>query len=174
METQSAIMDMDVFQTRLGVMLQWVMLKLSHYLIYRNTDQCVWIVHFGINCDNYVLLSVFRDMFGEECVDFSHDKNICVTVDGKMIHICLETRVRSTAEQHVWWQLLFFCFLIHSFWPPPQSVCVLWGWEHRGWLTERNGGSGSAAALWCPQPSHLRGETGLKDGRWMRDLTLRS
>ncbi|XP_068582549.1 cleavage and polyadenylation specificity factor subunit 3 [Cebidichthys violaceus] len=54
METQSAVMDMDIFQTRLGVMLQ--------------------------------------DMFGEECVDFSDDKNISVTVDGKTVHICLETR----------------------------------------------------------------------------------
>lgn len=40
-------------------------------------------------------LSVFRDMFGEECVDFSDEKNISVTVDGKTIHICLETRVRT-------------------------------------------------------------------------------
>lgn len=32
METQTAIMDMDVFQTRLGVMLQWVTLTLSRYL----------------------------------------------------------------------------------------------------------------------------------------------
>lgn len=29
METQTAVMDMDVFQTRLGVMLQWVTLRLS-------------------------------------------------------------------------------------------------------------------------------------------------
>lgn len=35
-----------------------------------------------------------RDMFGEESVDFSVGKNISVTVDGKTIHICLETRVR--------------------------------------------------------------------------------
>nr|XP_020496360.1 cleavage and polyadenylation specificity factor subunit 3 isoform X2 [Labrus bergylta] len=54
METQSAIMDMDVFQTRLGVMLQ--------------------------------------DMFGEEFVDFSDGKNISLTVDGKTVLICLETR----------------------------------------------------------------------------------
>ncbi|KAG7224219.1 hypothetical protein INR49_019954 [Caranx melampygus] len=54
METQGAIMDMDVFHTRLEVMLQ--------------------------------------DMFGEECVDFSDSKNISVTVDGKTVHICLETR----------------------------------------------------------------------------------
>lgn len=39
-------------------------------------------------------LSVFRDMFGEECVDFRNEKNISVNVDGKTIHICLETRVR--------------------------------------------------------------------------------
>ncbi|KAM7375912.1 hypothetical protein PAMP_005673 [Pampus punctatissimus] len=54
METQSAMMDMDVFQARLEVMLQ--------------------------------------DMFGEEFVDFSDGKNICVTVDGKTVHICFETR----------------------------------------------------------------------------------
>lgn len=49
--------------------------------------------------------------------------------------------------------------------PHPRSVCVLWGWEHRGRLPERNGGSGSAAALRRPQPSHLRAETGHKDDR---------
>ncbi|XP_042356436.1 LOW QUALITY PROTEIN: cleavage and polyadenylation specificity factor subunit 3-like [Plectropomus leopardus] len=54
METQSVVMDMDIFQTRLAVMLQ--------------------------------------DMFGEECVDFSDSKNISVTVDGKTVLICLETR----------------------------------------------------------------------------------
>lgn len=45
---------------------------------------------------NYVicLLSVFRDMFGEECVNFSDGKIISVTVDGKTVHICLKTRVR--------------------------------------------------------------------------------
>lgn len=30
METQNAIMDMDVFQTRLGVMLQWVTHQLAN------------------------------------------------------------------------------------------------------------------------------------------------
>ncbi|CAG5866479.1 unnamed protein product [Menidia menidia] len=54
METQSAVMDMDVFQSRIEVMLQ--------------------------------------DMFGVECVDFSDSKTISVTVDGKTVHICLETR----------------------------------------------------------------------------------
>lgn len=33
-------------------------------------------------------------MFGEESVDFSDEKNIAVTVDGKTILVCLETRVR--------------------------------------------------------------------------------
>ncbi|KAI4804111.1 hypothetical protein KUCAC02_025753 [Chaenocephalus aceratus] len=55
METQSAILDMEVFQNRLGVMLQ--------------------------------------DMFGLDCVDFSDGKNISLTVDGKTVHICLETRL---------------------------------------------------------------------------------
>ncbi|KAK1894189.1 Cleavage and polyadenylation specificity factor subunit 3 [Dissostichus eleginoides] len=54
METQSAILDMEVFQNRLGVMLQ--------------------------------------DMFGLDCVDFSDGKNVSLTVDGKTVHICLETR----------------------------------------------------------------------------------
>lgn len=54
METQSTIIDMDVFHTRLAVMLQ--------------------------------------DMFGEECMDFRDGKNIAVTVDGKTVQICLETR----------------------------------------------------------------------------------
>lgn len=42
METQTAIMDMDVFQTRLGVMLQYVTLEL-YYLVYNNVHvaQCV-------------------------------------------------------------------------------------------------------------------------------------
>lgn len=38
--------------------------------------------------------SALRDMFGEECVDFRDEKNISVTIDGKTIDICLETRVR--------------------------------------------------------------------------------
>ncbi|KAL3049251.1 hypothetical protein OYC64_008674 [Pagothenia borchgrevinki] len=54
METQSAILDMEVFQNRLGVMLQ--------------------------------------DMFGLDCVDLSDGKNVSLTVDGKTVHICLETR----------------------------------------------------------------------------------
>lgn len=40
-------------------------------------------------------LSEFREMFGEECVDFTDDKNVSVTVDGRTIHIRLDTRVRS-------------------------------------------------------------------------------
>lgn len=44
--------------------------------------------------DKYCPFSVFRDMFGEECVDFSDGKNISLTVDGKTVNICLETRVR--------------------------------------------------------------------------------
>ncbi len=33
METQTTIMDMDIFQTRLVVMLQWVTLKLSKFIL---------------------------------------------------------------------------------------------------------------------------------------------
>ncbi len=32
-------------------------------------------------------------------MDFSDGKNISVTVDGKTVHICLETRVRSRTEE---------------------------------------------------------------------------
>uniref|UniRef100_A0A671YR67 Cleavage and polyadenylation specificity factor subunit 3 n=1 Tax=Sparus aurata TaxID=8175 RepID=A0A671YR67_SPAAU len=35
---------------------------------------------------------MLQDMFGEECVDFSGGKNISLTVDGKAMHVCLETR----------------------------------------------------------------------------------
>ncbi|XP_041668739.1 cleavage and polyadenylation specificity factor subunit 3 isoform X2 [Cheilinus undulatus] len=35
---------------------------------------------------------MLQDMFGEECVDFSDGKNISLTVDGKSVIICLETR----------------------------------------------------------------------------------
>lgn len=41
--------------------------------------------------------AALRDMFGEESVDFSDEKNISVTVDGKTILVCLETRVRQEA-----------------------------------------------------------------------------
>ncbi|TNM95387.1 hypothetical protein fugu_016470 [Takifugu bimaculatus] len=54
METQNAIMDITVFQARLGVMLQ--------------------------------------EMFGEECVQLTDDKNVSVTVDGRTILISLDTR----------------------------------------------------------------------------------
>uniref|UniRef100_H3C2X6 Cleavage and polyadenylation specificity factor subunit 3 n=1 Tax=Tetraodon nigroviridis TaxID=99883 RepID=H3C2X6_TETNG len=54
METQNAIMDVTVFQARLGLMLQ--------------------------------------EMFGEECVDFTDHKNVSVAVDGKTIHVSLDTR----------------------------------------------------------------------------------
>lgn len=33
METQSAIMDMDIFQTRLGVMLQWATHQISKSIL---------------------------------------------------------------------------------------------------------------------------------------------
>lgn len=36
-----------------------------------------------------------REMFGEECVEFTEDKNVSVTVDGRTILISLVTRVRS-------------------------------------------------------------------------------
>lgn len=69
-------------------------------------------------------LSVFRDMFGEGCVDFSDDKNISVTVDGKTILVCLETRVRSRTEQYMWCTIVVVVFLSLSVWlPPDQSVC---------------------------------------------------
>lgn len=42
METQSAIMDMDVFQARLEVMLQWV-------LQYTCTNLCTWETVFEHN-----------------------------------------------------------------------------------------------------------------------------
>uniref|UniRef100_UPI003AAE8E94 cleavage and polyadenylation specificity factor subunit 3 isoform X2 n=1 Tax=Centroberyx gerrardi TaxID=166262 RepID=UPI003AAE8E94 len=35
---------------------------------------------------------MLQDMFGDECVDFRDGKNIAVTVDGKTVQICLETR----------------------------------------------------------------------------------
>lgn len=59
--------------------------------------------------------SIFRDMFGEECVDFSDDKNISVTVDGKAIHICLETRVRNETKRHIWRKIGCCCFVFLSF-----------------------------------------------------------
>lgn len=34
-------------------------------------------------------------MFGEECVDFTDDKNVSIVVDGKTIHISLDTRVTT-------------------------------------------------------------------------------
>ncbi|XP_077394653.1 cleavage and polyadenylation specificity factor subunit 3 isoform X1 [Festucalex cinctus] len=61
METQSSILDMDVFQSRLEVMLQ--------------------------------------DMFGQDYVDISDGQNISVTVDGKTVNICLETRSVSYEDE---------------------------------------------------------------------------
>ncbi|XP_049597434.1 cleavage and polyadenylation specificity factor subunit 3 isoform X2 [Syngnathus scovelli] len=61
MESQSSILDMDVFQSRLEVMLQ--------------------------------------DMFGQDCVDISDGQNISVTVDGKTVNICLETRSVSYEDE---------------------------------------------------------------------------
>ncbi|KAM9786390.1 cleavage and polyadenylation specificity factor subunit 3 [Syngnathus typhle] len=61
MESQSSILDMDIFQSRLEVMLQ--------------------------------------DMFGQDCVDISDGQNISVTVDGKTVNICLETRSVSYEDE---------------------------------------------------------------------------
>lgn len=100
-------------------------------------------------------------MFGEECVDFGDGKNISVTVDGKTVHICLETRVRSRTARCVWCaELLFLLFNLSNRLPLSWSVGVLRGWMHRGRLAERDGGAGCAAALWRTEPSHLRAETG--------------
>lgn len=63
-------------------------------------------------------LSVFRDMFGEGCVDFSDDKNISVTVDGKTILVCLETRVRSRTEQYMWCTIVVVFFKSFCLTPP--------------------------------------------------------
>ncbi|KAF3844910.1 hypothetical protein F7725_008073, partial [Dissostichus mawsoni] len=76
METQSAILDMEVFQNRLGVML-----------------------HDG--------------------------KNVSLTVDGKTVHICLETRVRSFKNDAPK-QCLCCTIVVISltdFFSPNQSVC---------------------------------------------------
>ncbi|XP_054652015.1 cleavage and polyadenylation specificity factor subunit 3 isoform X2 [Dunckerocampus dactyliophorus] len=61
---------------------------------------------------------MLHDMFGEDYVDFSNDKNILVTVDGKTVHICLETRV------HFFCHVVFFCVTLcgHSH-CLIQSVC---------------------------------------------------
>lgn len=94
-------------------------------------------------------------MFGEDSVDFSDEKNISVTIDGKTIHICLETRVRWKTL-YVGVDFFFFVSLSECFrLPLPQSVSVLRGRMHRGRLPQRDGGSGGAAALRCPQPGHL-------------------
>lgn len=62
-------------------------------------------------------------MFGEECVDFSEGKDISVTVDGKTVHICLETRVRIITEQNIRGEgLLFLIFLSSS--SPLISRCA--------------------------------------------------
>ncbi len=63
-------------------------------------------------------------MFGEECVDFSDVKNISVTVDGKTVHICLETRVRGTTTiyvEDVQDCCCFSCFLMTS---PPLITLI--------------------------------------------------
>lgn len=130
METQTAIMDMDVFQTRLGVMLQYVTLGCITLFIIK--AQYTWISIYKLSRDIvalyfqcHVWFSVFRDMFGEECVDFSDDKTISVTVDGKAIHICLETRVRSETKQRICLRSVvvgsFKSFCLTS----PRSVRVL-------------------------------------------------
>lgn len=36
---------------------------------------------------------LYRDMFGDECVDFKDKNKLSVTVDGKTAYINLETRV---------------------------------------------------------------------------------
>lgn len=69
-----------------------------------------------------LLSAALRDMFGEESVDFSDEKNISVTVDGKTILVCLETRVRREAS-YVVVELCFFTFYVvfSSAHPPPIS-----------------------------------------------------
>ena len=62
-------------------------------------------------------------MFGEECVDFSGGKNISLTVDGKAMHVCLETRVRCRTEQCVWCSFFFLHIFRNAFISPDQSVC---------------------------------------------------
>uniref|UniRef100_A0A672IBD3 Cleavage and polyadenylation specific factor 3 n=1 Tax=Salarias fasciatus TaxID=181472 RepID=A0A672IBD3_SALFA len=42
---------------------------------------------------------LLRDMFGVECVDFSDGKSISVTVDGRSVHVSLETRVRDECSE---------------------------------------------------------------------------
>lgn len=63
-------------------------------------------------------------MFGEECVDFSDGKNISVTVDGKTVHICLETRVRRFHPDTLPHRAMVLV-PSHCFFPlfRPQSVC---------------------------------------------------
>lgn len=166
MECQTTVMDMDVFQTRLGVMLQWVTL---------NPKWCLCGVSFGCNAEHYRLL-------------LSHSTSASVCLHSGT---CLARRVWTSATRRTslspltgrrftfaWrrgWDGKLRCriiiigcriiivlslFLSVYVCPPPptpKSVSVLRGRMHRGRLPQRDGGSGSATALWCPQPSHLSG-----------------
>lgn len=62
-------------------------------------------------------------MFGEDCVDFTDDKNVSVAVDGKTIHISLDTKV-TTCEIAPWVRLCFFpvIYRISLLIPTDQTV----------------------------------------------------
>ena len=51
-------------------------------------------------------------MFGEECVDFSDGRNISVTVDGKTVLICLETRVRVSQPDTLRHRSCIWCSIV--------------------------------------------------------------
>lgn len=57
-------------------------------------------------------VSIFRGMFGEEFVEFTDNKNISVTVDGKTILICMETRVRRRTAVNMMLEHFLVCALI--------------------------------------------------------------
>lgn len=61
-------------------------------------------------------------MFGEECVDFTDDKNVSVAVDGKTIHISLDTRVTTWISGLC---EIFFVLFLKEFllFPTDQTVC---------------------------------------------------
>ena len=46
-----------------------------------------------MDSDRCVDCEPHRDMFGEDCVEFRDSSSLAVTVDGKTVLICLETRV---------------------------------------------------------------------------------
>lgn len=92
MEAQGEVMDADVFQSRLEVMLQWVpygYISTSYVL----TNTLCTVFEYSSKFQEKTLSLLVRDMFGEDCVDFVDRKNISLTVDGKTVLICLETRV---------------------------------------------------------------------------------